>query len=143
MLLLVSLIPCLIGWLVSLIMPLNHGYIIALAITLTFTVCWFLIGRRSCNGKSSILPSLLYAHSVGIISLIVYIWQFVIVDDTGRNMALAALSQYYTLATPLHVTAKLADLMFANKLLGFQIVSLLFLIVVFLVGQITKVKAYD
>ena len=135
---LISFIPCFVGWLVDLIMPLRHGYVIALVVTLTFTVCWFLIGRRSRKVKSSIIPSLLCAHGTSIISLIIYTWQFVIVDDTGRNMTLAVLSQYYSLAAPLHVTAKLADLLSANTLLGLQIASLLFLIVVFLSGQISS-----
>lgn len=64
-----------------------------------FIIFWFGVGMRFARLGTGIFTSFLLGNSIWAISLLLYVWQFVIVDDDHRITFLALLSQYYMLFT--------------------------------------------
>ncbi|WP_172251329.1 hypothetical protein [Saccharibacillus deserti] len=73
------------------IFPLRIGQIV-------FGAFWLWIGMRFARLEGSSVKNFVWGNSLWLISFLLYLWQFVLLDDANRNMALAAWSQYYALS---------------------------------------------
>ena len=57
---------------------------------------WFWVGMQFSKEMHNPLLAVLAGNSVGILSLLIYLWQFVLTSESSRNLILAALSQAFT-----------------------------------------------
>jgi len=71
---------------------------------------WFYLGGLYSKTTWKCIPAVLIGSATGILSLILYLWQFLVLNSETRNMTLAVISQMYSVATPLYLFAKLATL---------------------------------
>ena len=58
---------------------------------------WFYVGKRFGNLDVSKVKSIVLGNSLWFISLLLYIWQFILLDYTKRNSFIATISQHYSL----------------------------------------------
>ncbi|WP_172198634.1 hypothetical protein [Saccharibacillus qingshengii] len=88
------LIPLLYGalsFVLLWIFPLRIGQIV-------FGAFWLWVGMRFARLEGSSVKNFVWGNSLWLISFLLYLWQFVLLDDANRNMALAAWSQYYAVS---------------------------------------------
>lgn len=64
---------------------------------------WFWVGGKFAKMNIKVLTSILIGNSIGIVSLLVYLWQFFIISEEQRNLTLAGLSQAFSTATGIYV----------------------------------------
>lgn len=123
------LIPFIYGFLVN-----QFLVMVPMLSQLVFAVFWFFIGYRFAHLKISKTTSFLFGNSLWAVSFILFIWQFLILDGTSRNLVIAAISQYYIL--PFMWIGTKVTLMFSNILNSTNIMLLAFLsmFVIFLLG---------
>ena len=139
------LTPTLIGYIYNLILIplLSVPFLFSLVFyVLPFAMLfyWFWAGRKYAQAKGSALISILIGNSIGILSLLLYIWQFVLLSDQQRNLFLAGLSQYFS-SPIVFLTMKVAVLFESQKYaigsttaVATQIIGLFVMLVVFAVG---------
>ncbi len=141
-LLLLTLVPVLVGYLINLsaMLPVLGQLIYAL-LPLPTLVFWFWLGWQYAKTDWTALQALLFGSATGWISLALYVWQFWLCSDQTRNVTLAGLSQMYTAAAPGWLLGRLAvrfepvpGEIGPVSLLALQLLSLAFLILVFAVG---------
>ena len=140
-LVLLSFVPVVVGWLVNiLIMVPVIGMVGFYLLPLLTTVFWFFLGKRYAR-KWKAVPAVLIAHTVGICSLLIYLWQFLLETDVTRNLTLAAFSQMFSAATPLYLFGRLAMLFesqpnYAGRasMVAMQGIGLVYMVIVFSVG---------
>jgi hypothetical protein len=101
---------------------------------------WFWVGGKFAKMKIKAFPSILIGNSIGIVSLIVYLWQFFIVSEVHRNLTLAGLSQAFSASTGMHII-RLAILIQPEKyaidrttVTIIQILGLILMIIIFTIG---------
>lgn len=103
-LLLMALSPILIGLLFN-----NFLVFIPLIIYVApflMLVYWFWVGTKFTENDMNPIKAIVLANAIGIMSLTLYYWQFIIVADQERNLILAGFSQMFT--APLsYITAKI------------------------------------
>ena len=58
---------------------------------------WFYVGKQFGKLEMPKGKSLVLGNSLWIISLLLYIWQFILLDDLKRNFFIAGISQHYPL----------------------------------------------
>lgn len=99
--LLIVLAPLILGWLLNtLIIYLPFfGSISMWILNLAFVLFWFWGGRQFAKLSIKKVYSYLLGNVVWLVSFLLFIWQFIFVDEAFRNIALAGLSQYYVLFT--------------------------------------------
>lgn len=141
-LILLTLIPILAGCLINfvILVPIIGTlffYIFPLLV-LTF---WFWLGGQYAKTDWKALPAILIGSASGILSLALYLWQFVGQNAESRNLFLAGLSQMYSLSTPVYLVARVAvlfetrpDDMGQTTAIAMQILSLILMIAVFSAG---------
>lgn len=86
--------------------PFIYGYLssiflIALSPLLNqiiFGLLWFWVGMKYANLYANRVKGFLIGNSIWLVSFLLYIWQFVILNDENRNLFLAGLSQHYVLS---------------------------------------------
>lgn len=141
-LLLMVLSPILIGFLFN-----NFLLFIPLFIYVApflMIVYWFWVGTKFTDHVNNPIKAIVLANSIGIISLILYYWQFVVVADKGRNIILAGFSQLFTL--PLSYISSYIVIRFGlipnginqSTILAVQVVGLILMIIVFFSGYFYK-----
>lgn len=107
-------------------------------------VYWFWVGTKFTENVNNPIKAIVLANSIGIISLILYYWQFVVVADKGRNIILAGFSQLFTL--PLSYISSYIVIRFGlipnginqSTILAMQVVGLILMIIVFFSGYFYK-----
>lgn len=62
---------------------------------LVFGVFWFWVGMKFANLNVHKGKSFLIGNSIWAFSFVLFIWQFLILDDASRNLVLALFSQLY------------------------------------------------
>lgn len=109
-------------------------------------VCWFWAGRKYRQAGFPGFGAVALAHSVGFVSLGLYIWQFVLVADAQRNIAVAAFSQSFSasvgLAFPVSLFSRFVVWAYPAILEGetqklataLQVINLVVMMIVFTVG---------
>lgn len=105
---------------------------------------WFWVGQKYSQLKIPAFCTILIGNSMGILSLLIYIWQFVFLSDQQRNLFLAVCSQYFSAAISF-LTAKVAVLFEPQKNVigsvsatGNQIIGLIVMVLVFTAGFLYK-----
>ena len=91
-LLLLTFVPFLVGVLInfSIMVPIIGSACFTL-LPIATAVFWFWLGKKFAQSGWNIFVSLLIANATGILSLLIYIWQFLLCASNARNLALAAL----------------------------------------------------
>ncbi len=138
---LLTLVPIVVGYIVNvLIMVPVIGMAGFYLLPLLTTAFWIYLGRQYAR-KWKPLPAVLIAHAVGFCSLLVYLWQFLLETGETRNLTLAVSSQMFSASTPLYLFGGIARLVesqpnYAGKasLVAMQVISLLYMILVFCIG---------
>lgn len=62
---------------------------------IVFLAFWLWVGFRFAALALNKLVSFIVGHSLWLLSLLLFLWQFVLVDDESRNLFLAGMSQNY------------------------------------------------
>ena len=140
-LILLTLVPLIVGYLVNvLIMVPKIGMVIFYLLPLCTTAFWGCLGKQYAR-KWKTLPAVLIAHIVGVCSLLVYLWQFLLETDETRNIRLAALSQMFSAATPLYLFGGIAQLVESQPdyagiatSVAMQVIALIYMMIVFCIG---------
>lgn len=146
-LLLLSLVPVVVGWLVNvLILVPVIGMAGFYLLPLLTTVFWFYLGKQYAKRWKAV-PAVLMAHTVGICSLLIYLWQFLLETDVTRSLTLAAFSQMFSASTPLYLIGRIAVLFesqpnYAGRtsMVAMQVIGLVYMIIVFSIGIYTEKK---
>jgi len=110
---------------------------------------WFWVGGRFAQMNVKAVPSILIGNSIGIVSLIVYLWQFSLVSEGHRNLTLTGLSQAFSASIGIYI-ARLAILIQPEKnfvghvtITIMQILGLILMIIVFTIGYYFNKKKKD
>ena len=127
-----------------LLIPFIYGYVSntfllfinPILIQIIFTILWFWVGMKFSGLSGNKLKNYLIGNSIWFISLLLYIWQFILLDDESRVLFLAAISQYYVLS--FIWSGVQLSLLFTDIIHGITITILSFLVmlVVFTLGFI-------
>lgn len=137
-----AFVPIPVGWLINsaCLIP-TAGVLITYVARLLMLVFWFYLGSRFAGTDWKAVSSVLIGNAAGILSLALYLWQFWGCSDENRNLALAGLSQMYSLAAPLNLSARLAMLFESQPgyagittMLAMQVIALLIMAAVFTGG---------
>ncbi|MBK3496494.1 hypothetical protein JFL43_16840 [Viridibacillus sp. YIM B01967] len=98
-----------------------------------FVVYWlwigYIIGRLSKNQ----LQGFLFGNSLWIISLLLFIWQFMLTDNVDRNVHIAAIPQYYILSFA-WLASKLSSIFFSINGTTIIIVAYVCMLFIFILG---------
>jgi hypothetical protein len=107
-------------------------------------VYWFWVGTKFTENVKNPTKAIVLANSIGIISLALYYWQFVIVADKERNLILAGFSQMFT-APFSYITARIGFIfeqtpneITQGTTLVMQVTGLILMIIVFFSGYFYK-----
>lgn len=103
-------------------------------------VFWFYVGMQFGNTGISKMKSFLLGNSLWMISLLLYIWQFILLEDEKKNLFIAGLSQDYALGF-VGVSGKIIGL-FTNTIDGNKVIMIshLIMLLVFAIGFLFAVK---
>ncbi len=137
-LVLLGFVPIIVGYLLNImIMVPVIGMSGFYLLPLLTTVFWFCLGKRCAHSTWKTVSAVFAAHIAGICSLLIYIWQFEIMTDETRNIALAAFSQMFSASAPMYLFGVLIR-PFENAMLAMQIISLLYMMFVFTVAIVLE-----
>lgn len=142
-----SLVPVIVGYLINyLIMVPEIGMKAFFLLPLLTTVFWFYLGKQYAR-RWKPAPAILIAHAVGICSLLIYLWQFLLETDQTRNILLAGFSQMFSASTPLYLFGGIARLVesqpnYAGRatMVALQVIALIYMILVFSAGLHSEKK---
>ena len=140
-LILATLVPVAVGYLVNVLLKFPViGMASFILLPLVTTVFWFCMGKQYAR-RWSVIPAVLIAHAVGICSLLVYIWQFLLETDETRNITLAVSSQMFSASTPLYFIAGIARLFesqpnYAGRttMVAMKVIALVYMVIIFCIG---------
>lgn len=134
---LIVLAPLVLGWLFNiLIYYVPFSGMLIWTLNLGFVLFWFWGGRQFAKLSMNKVYSFLLGNSIWFISLLLYIWQFLILDEAARSLAIAGLSQYYMLF--MLIIGTQIQLMYSGDINSVDIVliSYVVMLVVFTLGFI-------
>jgi len=136
-----SLVPVAIGYIsnYALRIPVlgDVFFNIIPCVTLAF---WFYLGRQYSGTNWNLLKSMLIGNAIGVLSLLLYVWQFLWHNDENRNLFFALLSQLFTTCT-YFLTVRIAVLFEAQKNVFtrttstvMQILGVILMVIIFALG---------
>ena len=142
-----SLVPVIVGYLVNYLITVPEiGMKAFFLLPLLTSVFWFYLGKQYAR-RWKPAPAILIAHAVGICSLLIYLWQFLLETDQTRNILLAGFSQMFSASTPLYLFGGIARLVesqpnYAGKatMVALQVIALIYMILVFSAGLHSEKK---
>lgn len=148
-LVLLTFVPCLVGYLVNISIRLPViGSIIFYVLPLLTTVFWFYLGRQYALITWKTVPALLIGNATGVISLLIYLWQFFLKTEATINLTLASISQMFSAAAPTYLLAKIAVLFetqpnYVGKksMAALQVLAVGYMMAVFCFGFLSGKKA--
>ena len=136
-LILLTLVPILAGWLinVTLLVPVL-GELMFYVFPILVLVFWFRLGSRYAETDWAAFPAILIGNATGLLSVIIYLWQFAGLDEASRNVSLAVWSQMYSAGTLGYFWGGVVTLFFRSRAASYamQVVCLASMIVVFSLG---------
>ena len=146
-LILLSFVPVVVGWLVNILIFVPvigmAGYYL---LPLAATVFWFFLGKQYAR-KWKPVPAVLIAHAVGICSLLIYLWQFLLETDATRNLAFAGFSQMFSASAPSYLIVRIAMLFESQPnytgratMVAIEVLGLIYMVIVFSVGIYSEKK---
>lgn len=136
-----TIVPVLTGYMLNrtVLIP-GLGTLLYYLLPCVVFVFWFYLGSNYSKSGWNVLQSAMIGNWAGFLSLLLYLWQFLLCDDGSRNLLLSALSQCFASNTIL-VTAKLALLFESEKnavtqasITAMQILGLLLMVFIFSAG---------
>ncbi|MPM45844.1 hypothetical protein SDC9_92536 [bioreactor metagenome] len=136
-LLLIALSPILIGFLFNNLLIFLPLFIYIAPFLMMFY--WFWVGTQFAENVKSPAKAILLANSIGIISLLVYYWQFVMVADNERILVLAGFSQMFTVPL-IYLTAKIGLIFQQTPNEIIQVTGFILMLIVFTIGYFYKKK---
>lgn len=136
--------------LICILIPLIYGFVSntfmliipSILSQLVFAVFWFWVGIKFSCISGNKVKGFFIGNSVWLLSFLLYLWQFVLLDDESRNLLLALISQYYIL--PFIWSGTKLSLLFTDVIHGttITIIAFLSMLLVFTVGFIVgKIKS--
>ena len=143
-LLLLTLVPIAVGYLVNhtLAIP-GLGSLLFRVLPLLTLVFWFYLGSRYAETNWRPVQAILIGSATGILSLLLYLWQFLWETDETRNVALAVLSQMYSAATPAYLFGRIAILFESQPnyvgqatMTALQVIAVVLMLAVFTCGYL-------
>lgn len=143
-LLLLALSPILFGLLYSsLILVPVLSTILILASPPVILIYWFWVGRKFSQSIKDPVAAILAGNVFGLISLLLYFWQFILLSSSGRILWLAGFSQAFS--SPLSfITIQIAPLFeplsdTVTQVSGnvVQFAGLILMIIIFSIGYFT------
>lgn len=143
-LVLLTCIPILAGYLINLLIFVPvAGVLLYYVLPIVVLVFWFYLGSQYSKTDWKTIPSILIGSATGIISLALYIWQFLARSDETRNIYLAGFSQMYSNAAPGYLIAGLAisfesdpHTIGITTMIAMEVLSLVLMIAVFTAGYL-------
>ena len=130
---LLLLVPFIYGYLINaLILPL-YPFIMQVA----FLFFWIFVGIRFSKWAIPKWTSFLIANTLWFISFILFIWQFILLDDSSRDMTIALLVQNYMLPF-VYGAARLLPFLQSGTMIMFF--AYIFMLVAFSIGFFVKRK---
>ena len=137
-LILLTFVPILVGFLInfSIMVPVI-GSVSFTLLPLATTVFWFYLGNKFAQSGWNVISSVLIANATGILSLLIYIWQFWFRAADTRNLVLAALSQYFSASVPMYLFGWIITAFGSQTytiMLSMQIFAVVFMMLVFACG---------
>lgn len=141
-LILLTLVPLIVGYLINLAIAIPViGMMIYYVIPFVALGFWFYLGSLFSKTTWKAIPSVLIGNATGLLSLALYLWQFLGRNDETRNTALAVISQMYSASTPMYLFAKLAILFESQPnyfgrtaMVAMQVIAVILMIVIFTLG---------
>lgn len=110
-LILLTLVPIIAGYILNLTLLIPViGMILYYLIPFLTMGFWLYLGKLYSETTWHIVPALLIGNAAGILSLLLYVWQFFWHSGDTRTLFLAALSQMFAASGPTFLTAKIAIL---------------------------------
>ena len=112
-LLLLTFVPFIIGRVnnISLVLlPPGIGGFVWLMLPLLTTIFWFFLGREYGRSAWKTIPALLIGNATGIISLVIYVWQYLLTNDEMVNISLLTTAHMFSNAAPLYLFARIGML---------------------------------
>ena len=102
-------------------------------VPLAATAFWFWLGRQYAKTDWGPGRAMLIGNAIGLISLVLYLWQFELQSSETRDVFWAGLSQKYFTATPLFLLGRFARL-FPHPVTVLMLLAFLLLAAVFAWG---------
>ena len=138
-LILLTFIPIIVGYIVNFTIRIPViGMMIFYALPLLTTLFWFYLGRQYARSLWKTVPAILIGNATGVVSLLVYLWQFLLETDETRNLTLAGASQMFSASAPTYLLARLAiffeeqsNYTGRTSMVALQVVSVVYMIMVF------------
>lgn len=143
-----TFIPILTGYLVNSLLRFPVlGEIFFYVLTVATTAFWFWMGRQFAKSTFKTIPAILIGNATGIISLLIYLWQFLLVASENRSVFLAGFSQMYNASVPGYLFGGIARLfetepnyVGTRTLVALHVICEIYMIVVFVVGMVVEKK---
>ncbi len=147
-LVLLSFVPVVAGYIVSTVFLVPEiGIAVYYILPFLTTAFWFYLGIQYARSTWKPIPAVLIAHAAGIVSLLVYVWQFLLETSETRNSVLASASQMYSSSAPQLLLARIAILFEPDpnvtgmtSVTALQVISVVYMIVVFCAAMIYEKK---
>lgn len=142
-LVLLTFIPVVFGYVFSYAMMIPRiGSQLFYLYPIGIIIFWFWLGTRYSKTQYNLLFATLLGNAIGLISLTLYFVQFILLDDSRRNLFLAGFSQMFTSSIAPY-TARIAVLLEANKnsisqttFTAIQWIGLIIMVVIFVAGYL-------
>ena len=141
-LVLLTFVPIIVGYILNLTIQLpGIGALLYYVLPLLMTVFWFWLGRQFAHTTWRTIPAIIIGNTTGIVSILIFLWQFVLETEETRNMALAGFSQMFSTSAPYFLFSSVA-LLFESEpntigrafMIALQIISVVYMIAVFCVA---------
>lgn len=120
---------------------ITHEYLLLphpLFSQIVFGIFWFWVGMRFAKIEENHIKNILVGNSLWLISLLIYVWQFVLSNDESRNIFFALFGQHYPFSfiwSGATLTILFNDVIHGTLIV---IISYLIMLFVFIAGYITK-----
>ena len=105
------------------------------------------MGRQFEKSTFKTIPAILIGNATGIISLLIYLWQFLLVTSENRNAFLAGFSQMYNASVPGYLFGGIARLFETEPnyvgirtFVALHVICEIYMIIVFVIGMMVEKK---
>ncbi|MCB2290750.1 hypothetical protein LGK97_13470 [Clostridium sp. CS001] len=133
-------IPTTIGYFYNILFTPTLASFLFYILPIFMFFLWFWVGGKFAQMNIKVLPSILVGNSIGIVSLIVYLWQFGLVSEAHRSLTLAGLSQMFSASTGMYIVRIAILIQPERNVVGhstntiIQILGLILMIIIFTIG---------
>ena len=141
-----TFIPVIVGYIVNIFIMIPFvGMLLFYVLPILTTIFWYRIGGQYAEANWKLIPATLISNSSGLVSLLIYLWQFLIQTDDTRSMFLAGWSQMFSASVPLYLLGGIArlfetqpDYVGRASMVALQVLALVYMMIVFVAGFLHK-----